>query len=69
MSLGMIVTRLASLNSPGKQPVVSDLLINKAIKGESSPPRGRWIELACLIRRRAGQFRDLVDGDSGEVGQ
>ena len=37
MSLGMIVTRLASLNSPGKQPVVSDLLINKAIKGESSP--------------------------------
>ena len=27
---------MASLNSPGKQPVVSDLLIKKAIKGESS---------------------------------
>jgi len=26
---------MASLNSTGKQPVVSDLLINKAIKGES----------------------------------
>jgi len=61
---------MASLNSAGKQPVVSDLLINKAIMGESSPPnkpRGCWIELACLIRRKADQFRDLVDGDSGEV--
>ena len=28
---------MASLNSAGKQPVISDLLINKAIKGESSP--------------------------------
>ena len=65
---------MATLNSAGK-PVVSDLLINKAIMGENSPlmsfnkPRGRWIELACLIRRGADQFRDLVDGDSGEVGQ
>ena len=28
---------MASLNSAGKQPEISDLLINKAIKGESSP--------------------------------
>jgi len=28
---------MASLNSAGKQPVVSDLLINKVIKGENSP--------------------------------
>ena len=28
---------MASLNSAGKQPVVSDLLTNKAIKGKSSP--------------------------------
>ena len=27
---------MASLNSAGKQPVVSDLLTNKAMKGESS---------------------------------
>jgi len=27
---------MASLNSAGKQPVVSDLLINKVIKGENS---------------------------------
>jgi len=46
---------MASLNSPEKQPVVSDLLIDQAIKGESSP----IIELACFIRRRADQFRHL----------
>jgi len=40
---------MASLNSPEKQPVVSDLLIDQAIKGE----------LACFIRRRADQFRHL----------
>jgi len=43
--------------------MVSDLLISKATKGVLNKPRGRWIDRACLIRHKADQFRDLIDGD------
>jgi len=62
---------MASLNATGKQPLVSDWLMNM-VMDESSPlvfnqPRRCWIKLACLLQRAADQFRNLIRSHSGEL--
>ena len=62
---------MASLNSAGKQPVVSDLLTNKAMKGESSSLMSLTSHVGTgsswHVRCAADQFRNLVSGHSSEL--